>query len=63
MTDDVSFYVIAILTLGVKSHSLQERNVLGNVLIVDHHIKKMYIYICLDLIKGTSRNFKCVLTI
>ena len=23
----------------------------------------VYIYICLDLIKGTSRNFKCVLTI
>ena len=40
MTDDVSFYVIAILALRVKSHSLQESNVLGNVLIVDHHVKK-----------------------
>ena len=31
---------IAILALRVKGHSLQERNVLGNVLIVDHHVKK-----------------------
>ena len=30
----------AIPALHVKCHSLQERNVLGNVLIVDHHIKK-----------------------
>ena len=33
---------IAILGLRVKGHSLQERNVLGNVLIVDHHVKKIY---------------------
>ena len=46
MTANVSFYVIAILALRVKSpHSLQERNVLGNVLIVDHHVKKYYIMI------------------
>ena len=24
---------------------------------------KLILYICLDLIKGTSRNFKCILTI
>ena len=41
----VSFYLIAILALREKSHSLQERNVLGNVLIVDHHVKKTVIYI------------------
>ena len=47
MTANVSFYVIAILALHVKCHSLQERDVLGNTLIVDHHIKKkiMYMYI------------------
>ena len=34
--------LIAILALRVKSHSLQE----SNVLIVDHHVKKkIYIYI------------------
>ena len=32
----VSFYLIAILALRVKSHSLQERN----VLIVDSHVQK-----------------------
>ena len=36
MTANVSFYnLIAILALHVKCHSLQERNVPGNVLIVD----------------------------
>ena len=48
MTANVSFYLTAILAQCVKSqHSLQERNVLGNVLIVDHHVKKKnyrYIY-------------------
>ena len=34
---NVSFYLIAILALHVKCHSLQERSVPGNVLIVDHH--------------------------
>ena len=34
MTVSVSFYLIAILALCVKSHSLQERN----VLIVDHNV-------------------------
>ena len=34
------FVLIAILALRVKGHSLQERNVLGNVLIVDHRIKQ-----------------------
>ena len=44
---NVSFYLIAILALHVKCHSLQEKSVPGNVLIVDHHVKKnfMYIYI------------------
>ena len=45
MTTNVSLYLIAILALQVKSHSLQERNILGNVLIVDHHVKKKYKYI------------------
>ena len=46
MTANVSFYVIAILALRVKSpHSLQEGSVLRNVLIVDHHVKKYYIII------------------
>ena len=48
MTANVSFYLIAILALHVKCHSLQERDVLGNMLIVDHHVKKkkkcMYIF-------------------
>ena len=35
------FYLIAILAQRVKSLSLQERNVLWNVLIVDHHVKKI----------------------
>ena len=39
----VSFYLIAILALRVKSHFL--RNVLGNVLIVDNRVKKVsYIF-------------------
>ena len=37
-----SVYLIAILALRVKCHSLKERNVLGNVIIVDHHVKKIY---------------------
>ena len=49
MTANVSFYVTAILALRVKSpHSLQERNVLGNVLIVDHVKKMLYNYIHYD---------------
>ena len=42
MTANVSFYLIAILALRVKGHSLQEKNFLGNVLFVDHHVKKIY---------------------
>ena len=38
---NVSFYLIAILALHVKCHSLQEKSVPGNVLIVDHHVKKI----------------------
>ena len=34
MTANVSFYLIAILALRVKSHSSRERN----VLILDHHV-------------------------
>ena len=45
MTVNVSFYLIAILALHVKCHSLQERDVLGNMLIVDHHVKKIFMYI------------------
>ena len=37
---NVSFYLIVILALYVKYHSLQERDVPGNVLIADHHGKK-----------------------
>ena len=46
MTANVSFCVIVILALRVSSpHSLQERNVLGNVLIVAHHVKKiLYVF-------------------
>ena len=42
VTANVSFYLVAILAWNVNRHSLQQRNVLRNVLIVDHHI---YIYI------------------
>ena len=43
---NVSFYLSAILALYVKYHSFQERNVPGNVLILDHHVKnKLYTYI------------------
>ena len=45
MTANVTFYLIAILAQLVKSRFLQERNVLWNVLIVDHHVKKNYNYI------------------
>ena len=45
MTANVSFYVIAILALYVKSHSLQERDVQGNVLILDQVQKNVYIQI------------------
>ena len=45
MMANVSFYLIAILSLHVKCHSIQERNGQGNVLIVDHHVKKKYMYI------------------
>ena len=48
MTAIVYFYLFAILALRVKSHFLQRnvRNVLRNVLIVDHHvIIYLYIYI------------------
>ena len=44
---NVSFYLIAILALHVKCHSLQERSVPGNVLIVDHHVKNNFMYIYL----------------
>ena len=43
MTANVFVNLIAFLALRVKSHSLQERN----VLIADHHLK-IYIYIHLD---------------
>ena len=40
------FHLIVIIASHVKSHSLQERNVQENALIVDHHIKKsIYIYL------------------
>ena len=45
MTAKVSFDLIAIHALYVKSHSFQERNVLRNVLIVGHHVQKiLYIH-------------------
>ena len=34
----------SVLALPVKSHSLQERNVPGNVLIVDNYVKTVYIH-------------------
>ena len=34
----------SVLALHVKSHSLQERNVPGNVLIVDNYVKTVYIH-------------------
>ena len=42
---NVSFYLIAILALHVKCHSLQEKSVPGNVFIVDHHVKKHFMFI------------------
>ena len=48
----MSLYLITILALQVKSHSLQERNILGNVLIVDHHVKKKYKYIYIYIYIG-----------
>ena len=53
MTANVPFYLIAILALRVKGHSLLERN----VLIVDCHVKK-YIYIHLDSLKDFKRNIR-----
>ena len=48
------FYLIAIIVLRVKSHSLQERNVLENVvLIVDHHVKK-YVHVNILIITGVQ---------
>ena len=41
MTANVSFYLIAILALRVKRHSLLARR---NVLIVDCHVKIIYIF-------------------
>ena len=34
----------SVLALRVKSHSLQEKNVPGNVLIVDNYVKTVYIH-------------------
>ena len=66
---NVSFYLIAILALHVKCHSLQEKSVLGNVLIVDHHVKKnfMFIYslrqlICFVSFKNQNWEMYCLLT-
>ena len=61
---NVSFYLIAILALHVKCHSLQERSVLGNVLIVD---KNMHIYsqgqlICFVSFKNQKWEMYCLLT-
>ena len=42
MTAYVYFYLIAIVALRVKGHYLQERIVLGNLLIVDHQV--IYVY-------------------
>ena len=46
-------FLIAILALRVKGHSLQDRNVLGrgNVLMVDHHV---YIFIYCYTRKGST---------
>ena len=44
MTAYVYFYLIAIVTLHVKGHSLQERIVLGNLRIVDYQVIYIYIF-------------------
>ena len=66
---NVSFYLIAILALHVKCHSLQEKSVPENVLIVDHHAKKnfMFIYslrqlICFVSFKNQNWEMYCFLT-
>ena len=59
MTAYVYFYLIAIVTLRVKGHSLQERIVLGNLLIVDHQV--IYIYLlpyCPDSKKGLITQYQ-----
>ena len=38
------FLYYSVLALSVKRPSLQDRNVLGNVLIVDHYVKTIYIH-------------------
>ena len=57
VTANVSFYLVAILALNVNSHSLQQRNVLRNVLIVDHHI---YIYIYIYLLGQLERVYNAI---
>ena len=56
MTAYVYFYLIAIVTLHVKGHSLQERIVLGNLRIVDYQV--IYIYIHLDSKKGLITQYQ-----
>ena len=58
MTANVSFYLIAILAQCVERHSLQERNVLWNVLIVDHHVKKKLYIFTRTVRKALKRNIR-----
>ena len=51
----VSFYLIAILAQGVKNHSLQERNVLWNVLIEDHHVQGSIRELKMETFSGRRR--------
>ena len=68
---NVSFYLIAILALHVKCHSLQEKSVLGNVLIVDRSPRQkkfMFIYslrqlICFVSFKHQNWEMYCLLTV
>ena len=55
------FHLIVIIAPHVKSHSLQERNVQGNALVVDHHIKKS-IYIYIYIFTRTVRKALCNIT-
>ena len=48
------------LALHVKSHSLQERNVVGNVLIVEHHAEKKYKYISVWICKNMATEISLI---
>ena len=59
------FYLIVIIAPRVKIHSLLERNVQENALIVDHYIKKsIYIpYQTICILKLILKCLKCIFSI